>query len=316
MNPGEKRGCCAPQTTTPAGGAQPVAPLAALASDEMRDHIAARLIAVAGGTFRMGTDQPRYAEDMDSPARPVDVAPFRLSRVTVTNRLFARFVAESGYRTTAEREGWSFVFHSFLPDSGAGLRGPIQAPWWREVRGATWFSPEGPGSDIARRMDHPAIHVSWDDAMAFCAFTGTRLPTEVEWEYAARGGLEGQHFPWGDEMTPQGTHRHNTWQGHFPSHDSAEDGYAGTAPVEAYQPNRLGFFNMTGNVWEWTAAMMGPLPGTPDAPPGDDRLRVVRGGSYLCHASYCERYFVHSRTFNTPNSSTGHTGFRVAARVA
>ncbi|MFB2595821.1 SUMF1/EgtB/PvdO family nonheme iron enzyme [Paracoccus sp. p4-l81] len=239
------------------------------------------------------------------------VAPFRLARVAVTNRLFARFVAETGYRTTAEREGWSFVFHAFLPGGGAGLRGPVQAPWWRQVHGACWSAPFGPGSGVTDRMDHPVTHVSHDDARAFCAHTGTRLPDEAEWELAARGGLAGARFPWGDEMTPEGRHRANTFQGAFPGHDSGEDGHVGTAPVDAYDPNGLGLSNMTGNVWEWVADSAGPLPGSDGA--RDDRLRVTRGGSYLCHASYCERYFVHSRTFNTPDSSTSHTGFRIAA---
>ncbi|MCL4069375.1 formylglycine-generating enzyme family protein [Pseudomonas sp. GX19020] len=271
-----------------------------------------------GGFFDMGNAKPRYEADLDSPRRRVKIAPFQMSATVVTNRLFARFIAESGYRTTAEREGWSFVFHLFLSNPGAYLTHPAGTPWWRRVAGATWNHPEGPGSDIAGREDHPVTHVSWGDASAYAHFTGTRLPSEAEWEYAARGGLARMAFPWGNEMRPGGAFRHNTWQGVFPSENTGEDGFNGTAPALAFPPNGFGLYNMTGNVWEWVQDWFGPLPAAKYPPlsnragPDTGSHRVMRGGSHLCHASYCERYFVHSRSHNTPDSSTGHIGFRVA----
>lgn len=267
----------------------------------------------------MGTNSPRHFADLDGPARQVRVSAFLIGATQITNDLFARFVAETGHVTVAEREGWSFVFHLFTPNGGEGLRGPLEAPWWRAVPGADWRHPEGPDSDISARADHPVLHLCWHDAQAFCAHTGTRLPREAEWECAARGGLDRARFPWGDEMCPDGEHRHNTWQGQFPSANTAEDGHAGVAPARSYAPNGHGLYNMTGNVWDWCADWFGPLPRAQMPPLRDPQGalsgpgRVMRGGSHLCHASYCERYFVHSRTHNTPDSSTGHIGFRVVA---
>lgn len=315
MDQGE--GCsCQPTGTSAPGAGAPVA--AAAASPGLREAVLAGMRDIPGGFLEMGTPRPRYDVDFDSPRRRVRLKPFRLSSVAVTNRLFAQFVAESEYRTTAEREGWSFVFAPFLSDSAAHPRHAPHTPWWRMVHGADWAHPEGPGSGIEARGDHPVVHVSWHDACAFACFTGTRLPTEAEWEHAARGGLKGMKFPWGNALVPDGQHRHNVWQGRFPDENLAEDGHVGTAPVTAYPPNGHGLHNMTGNVWEWVADWFGPLPPArhppvvnPPGPPSGTR-KVMRGGSHLCHASYCERYFVHSRTHNTPDSSTGHIGFRVA----
>nr|WP_299828671.1 formylglycine-generating enzyme family protein [uncultured Roseobacter sp.] len=277
------------------------------------------MVPLKGGFFMMGARKSQYAADLDSPQRKVKISGFQLSRTTITNAVFQAFAQETSYETTAEREGWSYVFEGFLnpredySDHAAGT------PWWRRVDGACWSHPEGPESNIVNRMDHPATHISWDDAMAFCQYSGTRLPTEAEWEYAARGGLRGARHPWGNTLVPSSGHAQNVWQGDFPATDLALDGYCGTAPAEAYQPNEFGLFNMTGNVWEWCADWFGALPDGPKTrPPHDPKGlptgpgRVIRGGSYLCHASYCERYFVHSRTWNTPDSTTGHTGFRVA----
>ena len=306
---------------SPAAGPQPApgeSPPAGGASKVLRQAVLATLRPIPGGFAEMGAARSRYAPDRDSPRRRIRLDPFRIGATTVTNALFARFVQESGHRTTAEREGWSFVFHLRLKDAALHPVHPPGNPWWRQVQGADWAHPEGPGSSTEDRADHPVVHVSWEDAAAFARFTGTALPTEAQWEHAARGGLRRMKFPWGNEMAPGGIHRHNTWQGRFPMENSAEDGHAGTAPAESYPPNGYGLFNMTGNVWEWVADWFGDLPPAriPPVPnpagPDEGEARVIRGGSHLCCASYCERYFVHSRSQNTPGSSTGHMGFRVA----
>jgi len=292
------------------------------ASGDLRAAVRDTLVEVSAGFFEMGTRKPRYPDDHEGPQRRVWLDGYRIGRFSVTNALFARFVAESGYVTVAEREGWSYVFHLFLSDLARYPNSPQGTPWWRQVHGATWAAPEGPGSDVATRADHPVVHVAWDDAVAFARFCGLRLPTEAEWEKAARGGLRGKKFPWGNTLEPADGHRHNVWQGDFPRVNTADDGHVGTAPVAAYQPNGYGIWNMTGNVWEWCTDWFGPpeptRPGNPlrnPQGPATGEGRVVRGGSYLCHASYCERYHVHSRTRNTPDSSTGHMGFRVAAAL-
>ncbi|MGW7694435.1 formylglycine-generating enzyme family protein [Streptomyces asiaticus] len=280
----------------------------------------ASAIRLPGGTFLMGSeDADVNPGDGEGPVREVTVAPFAIGAHCVTNQRFAAFVEATGYRTEAERFGWSYVFATFL--SGELRRfspRPKSTPWWCGVQGAYWAAPEGPGSDLSGRSDRPVVHVSWTDANAFCHWEGSRLPTEAEWEYAARGGLEGKRFPWGDTLTPGGEHRCNIWQGRFPSHNTTEDGYAGTAPVTAYQPNGYGLYNVAGNVWEWCADWWTTAPSTAKGPranpagPHHDTARVLRGGSYLCHDSYCNRYRVAARTSNSPDSSSGNTGFRVA----
>ncbi|MEG3663255.1 formylglycine-generating enzyme family protein [Celeribacter halophilus] len=316
-----EHGCCHGTTRTEAASA-PVAPVKKnAASAGLKQKITALLRPIPGGIFNMGTNQPRYSADLDSPARHVRVSPFMLGATQITNEIFAGFVTESSYQTVAEREGWSFVFHMFAPDEGAGFAGPVDAPWWRAVPGACWRHPEGPESGLASREDHPVLHVSWEDAVAFCDFCGVRLPTEAEWEFAARGGLQNALFPWGDDPHPEGKHMHNIWQGRFPTENTGEDGFVGVASAQSFAPNGYGLYNMTGNVWDWCADWFGALP-TATMPPITDPTgpsqgpgRVMRGGSHLCHASYCQRYFVHSRTHNTPDSSTGHIGFRVAAQT-
>ena len=282
------------------------------------------MAALQGGTFLMGTDYPGgFPEDGEGPVREVCVSPFAIDRCPVTNVEFARFVEATGYRTEAERYGWSFVFWLQVPadqvkelaeDSAAA------APWWYKVRRAYWREPEGPGSSIDDRADHPVVHVSWNDAAAYASWAGKSLPTEAEWEFAARGGLVQKLYPWGDELTPGGRHLCNIWQGEFPYRNTAEDGYEATCPVDAFPPNGYGLWSMTGNVWEWCADWFGnsfSAAGGAQNPTGplSGQARVMKGGSFLCHASYCNRYRVAARTANTPDSSTSNIGFRCVQRV-
>jgi len=238
--------------------------------------------------------------------------------MAVTNQEFRRFVDETGYQTVSERLGWSYVFKGQMGQHADQFASPPGLPWWRAVEGACWSAPEGPESDLAERERHPVVHIAWFDAAAYCRWAGVALPTEAQWEYAARGGLERKKFPWGNAMMPGGRYAMNTWQGDFPDHNTGEDGHVGTAPADAYEPNGYGLFNMTGNVWEWVSDYFGTrealnhYPLIDPAGPEQGHARVTRGGSHLCHVSYCDRYHVHSRTANDPDSSTGHTGFRVA----
>lgn len=279
------------------------------------------MVELDGGSFLMGSadDEEARPGDGEGPVREVVLRPFRIDSTAVSNAQFASFVKRTSYMTEAERLGWSFVFWQFV---GADLlmrsQRVFEAPWWVAVPGATWHSPEGPGSSLGDRQHHPVVHVSWNDAMAYCAWRGARLPTEAEWEYAARGGLQQRRYPWGDELTPRGIHRCNIWQGRFPDRNTGQDGYLGTAPVRAYRPNRFGLYNTSGNVWEWCADWFSTDfhrsgPKTDPVGPPKGSARVIRGGSYLCHRSYCNRYRVAARTSNTPDSSTGHMGFRCAA---
>jgi sulfatase modifying factor 1 len=276
-------------------------------------------VGVAAGTFTMGTDDPRgYPGDGEGPEHPVTLTGYRIAAHAVTTDEFAAFVEATGHVTTAEELGTSFVFAGLLPDDFPPTRAVVAAPWWREVPGADWRHPEGPHSNLADRGRHPVVHVSWLDAAAYCSWSGTRLPTEAEWERAARGGREGSHYPWGDEREPGGKHRMNVFQGRFPGHDTGEDGWVGTCPVGSYPPNDLGLHEVTGNVWEWCADWFDPTyyarsPRVDPQGPPHGQARVMRGGSHLCHESYCWRYRVDSRSSNTPDSSTGNVGFRVAA---
>ena len=274
------------------------------------------MVHLAGGEFLMGNAGPRsYRDDGEGPIRRVQLHPFWIDACAVSNADFARFVDETEHVTEAERFGWSFVFGGLLPDDFPPTRGVAHAPWWRQADGADWRRPEGPQSDLDGRVDHPVVHVSWNDVQAYCSWAGKRLPTEAEWEYAARGGLEGKLFPWGDELEPGGEHRMNVWQGTFPAENSAADGFYGTCPVEEFPPNGFGLHNMTGNVWEWCANWFHPDFHTRDTRtnpqgPRSGANRSTRGGSYLCHHSYCERYRVAARNSLTPDSTTGNTGFR------
>ena len=276
---------------------------------------------IPGGIFLMGTeDRAAFPADGEGPKREVDLSPFFIDEAAVTNAEFGRFVRATRYRTEAERYGWSFVFHLFLSRmiKREVTEAVAEAPWWWKVDGASWRRPNGPGSGIGRLMDHPVVHVSWNDAMAYCRWAGKRLPSEAEWEMAARGGLAGMTYPWGNELTPDGRHMCNIWQGDFPDSNTSEDGFVGTAPAMHFDPNGFGLYNVAGNVWEWQADWFSPTfhrdgPRVNPAGPTSGASRVIRGGSYLCHHSYCNRYRVAARSANTPDSSTGNMGFRCAA---
>nr|WP_230396340.1 formylglycine-generating enzyme family protein [Streptomyces blattellae] len=279
------------------------------------------MVLLPGGEFLMGAqDSEGFPADGEGPVRAVRLDAFRIDACAVTNEQFAAFVADTGHITDAERFGWSYVFAGFLP--GALRRGaprPEQTPWWCGIEGATWQRPEGPGSTVAERGDHPVVHVSWQDAAAYAAWAGKRLPTEAEWEYAARGGLEQRRYPWGDELNPGGEFRCNIWRGTFPTKNTAADGYRATAPVDSFAPNGFGLHNVSGNVWEWCADWWATDHSTAihsnPTGPGSGTAKVIRGGSHMCHESYCNRYRVAARSANTPDSSSGHTGFRCAGDI-
>jgi formylglycine-generating enzyme required for sulfatase activity len=275
------------------------------------------MVRLDGGPFWMGSDAPdTFNADGEGPVRRVTLTAFHIAIHAVTNARFARFCREAGYKTDAERIGWSFVFQGSLKPGVDGEPLP-RTPWWRAVKRASWRHPAGPGSSLDGIDNFPAVHVSWNDAVAYCGWAGVRLPTEAEWEYAARGGLDRKIYPWGDELLPGGQHRCNIFQGDFPTLDLAEDGFAGLAPVDAFPPNGFGLNNMTGNAWEWCSDFFhpswdraNPAPVDPVGPPHGE-ARVMKGGSFLCHDSYCNRYRNSARTANTPDSSAANLSFRV-----
>lgn len=284
---------------------------------EVPAAVRARLVAIPGGEVMVGTSRPVLAQDGEGPARRVRLRPFLVDPHAVTNAWFAAFVAATGHVTDAERFGWSFVFQGFLPEDTPPTQAVVGATWWRKVEGAAWRAPEGPGSGIDERQDHPVVHVSWNDAQAFAAWAGGRLPSEAEWEHAARGGSDVARFPWGErEPDDDGFTPCNIWQGSFPQHNTRADGWAGTAPVDSFAPNGFGLHHMAGNVWEWCAdpfrmrSLKRALRTRDEAVAGSGQ-RVLKGGSYLCHRSYCYRYRVAARIGNTPDTSTGHLGFRL-----
>ena len=291
---------------------------------KVRNGSVAEMKRLDGGRFLMGTESLLgFPADGEGPVRAVDLDPFHIDTFPVTIESFGEFIEATGYRTEAERFGWSFVFHKQLAGEQYGklVEDTVAGhEWWCKVPGADWRHPEGPDSGIGGRPDHPVGHVSHSDALAFCRWAGKRLPTEAEWEFAARGGLEQRIYPWGDELEPGGRHLCNIWQGRFPSHDTGEDGYRGPCPVDAFPPNGFGVYSITGNVWEWCADWFDPVyhvtatTTNPVGPPSG-AARVMRGGSFLCHDSYCNRYRVAARTSNSPDSSTSNLGFRCVRDV-
>ena len=312
MTDGTVKACCVP-ARGPAGPGGDAPGAVRSAAPPPR----AMTVPIPGGPAITGTDAPVFRMDGEGPARRVVLRPFRLDAHAVTNARFAAFVAATGYRTDAERHGWSFVFHAFLPP-GATVESPEAAPWWCRVDGACWHAPEGPGSRTTDRADHPVIHVSWTDAVAFADWAGGRLPGEAEWEHAAKAGVPHARYPWGaEEPTDDAAHLCNIWQGDFPHCNSAADGFVGTAPVGSFPPNGFGLFDMAGNVWEWCADLfrVRSLSAAAKARNGAAaaaKERVMKGGSYLCHRSYCYRYRVAARVGHSPDTSAGHTGFRLA----
>ncbi|MFD5651196.1 formylglycine-generating enzyme family protein [Streptomyces sp. NPDC127039] len=316
------RPCCAP-ATAPVAVAAPSPAVAAEPGHAARPRSTRGQVRLPGGEFAMGDAFGEgYPADGETPVHTVRLRPFHIDETAVTNARFAAFVKATGHVTDAERFGSSAVFHLVVaaPDTDV-LGNAAGAPWWLNVRGAHWRRPEGARSDITGRPNHPVVHVSWNDATAYARWAGKRLPTEAEWEYAARGGLAGRRYAWGDELTPGGRWRCNIWQGRFPHVNTAEDGHPTTAPVKSYRPNGHGLWNTAGNVWEWCSDWFSPTYYT-DAPAADPHgpdagtARVLRGGSYLCHDSYCNRYRVAARSSNTPDSSSGNLGFRCANDAA
>lgn len=322
-----EHGCCAPmgrgaflQNDPGAAGGH------TLPSSRGEVRHAVQQIPLPGGTFMMGDAfRDGFYGDGETPAHPVTLSAFTIDATSVTNADFAAFVESTGHTTEAEAFGFSAVFHLVLAADDDDLLGrPAQTPWWVGVRGADWRHPEGRHSGIDGREDHPVVHVSWNDAQAYCSWAGRRLPTEAEWEYAARGGLDGARYPWGNElMDADGSWQLNIWQGDFPNLNTREDGFVTTAPVRTYRPNAFGLWQTVGNVWEWCADVFSP--GTyrlaaesgivsDPAGPENGQSRVMRGGSYLCHDSYCNRYRNAARSSNTPDSSMGNAGFRTVKR--
>jgi formylglycine-generating enzyme required for sulfatase activity len=297
---------------------------------------------IAGGTFTMGSDR-HYPEE--APTHRVTVSGFWMDRHPVTNDEFARFVRETGHVTVAERTPDPADYPGadpelLVPASTVFRRpaGPVDMGnhynWWTYVPGACWRHPEGPGSSIRRRARHPVVHLAWEDVEAYAGWAGKDLPTEAEWEYAARGGLEGATYAWGEELTPGGTWMANTWQGNFPLHDTGADGFRGTAPVGSFPPNGYGLLDAIGNVWEWTADWyqshdrIAHSCCTVENPRGADReqsydpqaagvripRKVMKGGSHLCSPNYCRRYRPAARMPQAVDTATSHLGFRCIVR--
>jgi sulfatase modifying factor 1 len=279
---------------------------------------------ISGGEFLMGTDfSEGFPADGEGPVRKVRVDSFYIDIYPVRNKDFAKFVDQTRHKTEAEEFGWSFVFEGDLPhvqEAPSARPSVLGVEWWKRVEHADWRHPEGPGSDIRNRDNHPVVQISWNDAAAYARWAGKRLPTEAEWEYAARGGLEQKLYPWGNELTPKGKHMCNIWQGSFPDHNTKDDGFASVCPVDAFPPNQFGLYSMTGNTWEWCNDWFhatfheGATRNNPIGPPTGS-TRLLKGGSYLCHKSYCNRYRVAARSSNTPDSASTNISFRCVRDV-
>lgn len=276
-----------------------------------------RTIAVKGGESFVGTHDPVIAADGEGPERRVMLQDFHLEVEAVTIRRFADFIEATGYVTVSERFGMSAVFAPLLESQTLATGSVINTPWWTRIDGATWKEPEGTGSSIGGRLEHPVTHISWHDATAFASWVGGRLPTEAEWEHAARGGNRRRRYPWGDEEPSDDVIFCNIWQGQFPHNNTLADGYFGTSPARSFEPSKEGFYNLAGNVWEWTADAFkvrslskAAKLRNEDAKKAADK--VLKGGSFLCHKSYCYRYRIAARMGLSPDSASSNTGFRIA----
>ncbi len=303
----------------------------------------AEMVWIPGGTFRMGSDD-HYPEE--APAQTARVDGFWMDKMPVTNAQFQRFVEETGYITLAERipnaadypgaDAASLVAGSTVFKSpGRRVDHNNHYNWWQWVPGADWCHPSGPHSSLAGRDQYPVVHVAWEDVEAYARWIGKEIATEAEWEFAARGGLDGAEFAWGDELTPGGKHMANTWQGNFPERNLIHDGFAGTSPVGAFPANGYGLHDMIGNVWEWTFSWYGahsaPIKACcavstarsgdreysydPQQPNLHIPRKVIKGGSHLCAPNYCQRYRPAARMPQTVDTGTSHVGFRCVVRA-
>jgi len=268
-----------------------------------------RHVANAGAPNANRIKDPAHiiGDDDEQPAHRVTLSPFYIDATEVTNAEFARFVEATGYKTDAEKRGSSWIFKEGMQD-------------WEAIGGADWRHPLGPDSTITDKMNHPAVNVSWNDAAAYAKWVGKRLPTEAEWEYAARGGREDNIYPWGDELKPTGKLMANFWQGMWPHDNKLEDGYYYTAPVASFAPNGFGLYDMIGNVWEWTADWYDARyykrsPAKDPRGPKRGEMKVARGGSWFCSENYCGAYRVGFRGKSPQDSSFNNVGFRCAKDV-
>ncbi len=302
--------CCTPPRSEAPGALGNDAEIARSAEER-----SGGVVDVPGGTALVGTRTEIIPHDGEAPLRQVKLAPFAIDEIAVTNERFARFVAATEYVTEAERFGWSFAFFAHMPADAEPTQGVAAAPWWRRVEGATWRAINGPGTEGGWQPDHPVVHVSWNDAQAFAIWAGGRLPHEAECEQAARGGLGDVRSPWGDEEpNDEDFFPCNIWQGEFPERNIAADGYAATAPAKSFEPNGYGLYNMSGNTWEWTADSFKIRSLKSGARRRQSETRgfvTAKGGSFLCHRSYCYRYRIAARSGNSPDSTTAHQGFRL-----
>ncbi|GAA2902670.1 hypothetical protein Acy02nite_30440 [Actinoplanes cyaneus] len=300
--------CCTPSPDRPA------APLVLGERGTGTHHVPQ--VTVPDQDFLMGDAHgDGHPADGEGPVHRVRVQAFDIDATAVTVADFRAFVEATGFRTDAEQYGWSAVFHLAVTDPERVAGRMAGTPWWLGVEGADWAHPGGPSS--AAENDHPVVHVSWNDAQAYCAWAGRRLPSEAQWECAARGGRAGLRYPWGDELPGAGW-ACNIWQGQFPETNTGADGWITTAPVRSFAPNDYGLYQSVGNVWEWCADWFSPRyyaqsPVDDPRGPALGTARAIRGGSYLCHDSYCNRYRNAARSSNTPDSSTGNLGFRTVA---
>ncbi|MGX7149973.1 formylglycine-generating enzyme family protein [Enterococcus ureasiticus] len=280
------------------------------------------MIQIPQGTYHIGTDSSDgFLADREGPQLAIDHPAFLIDETTVTNQEFKVFADATNYLTEAEQFGWSFVFHYFLSEETKKCSQLVpNMGWWYAVSGADWLHPEGPDSDISARLDHPVVHVSRNDAVAYCLWANKRLPTECEWEIAAKGGSQNEKYPWGEELLADGKHHCNIWQGAFPKDNTTADGFNNTAPAKWYEPNAYGLYQPIGNVWEWCSN-----PARIDLNEFqkkdsrsfwenyqtiDDGTYATRGGSFLCHQSYCKRYRIAARNGNTGMSAANNLGFR------